>query len=147
MNTYDIPFERNSMQHKVLHTLRFENLSTQQVVKTMGRTAKGVMNLRIILGDLNRKNYVTSVGFDQWQLTDLGRDVCLTLGGEPTPKQRNSRAKTAGIWSRPTYDGTELGNTCMRPGAYDYMAHPSLVSGRRVWYGPGFRPSESPVRL
>lgn len=29
-----------------------------------------------------------------------------------------------------TYTGAELGRTCLRPGAYDAMAFPSLFNGR-----------------
>lgn len=33
------------------------------------------------------------------------------------------------------YRGTELGQTCMRPGAYDAFAKPSLISGERKYRG------------
>ena len=36
---------------------------------------------------------------------------------------------------RPIYDGKELGKTCHRPGAYDFMEIPSLRNGERVYMG------------
>lgn len=31
-----------------------------------------------------------------------------------------------------TYTCPELGRTCQRPGAYDFLQHPSLIAGQRV---------------
>ena len=36
---------------------------------------------------------------------------------------------------RPIYDGKELGQTCHRPGAYDFMKIPSMRNGERVMMG------------
>ena len=65
IQTYDIPFHRNSIEHKVLHLLRDQNLATQQMTKLLGRTSKGAENLRLIVTELSRKKFVVSVGFDK----------------------------------------------------------------------------------
>lgn len=129
---YDIPFTRNSEQHKVLHMLRTESLTTAQILKKMGRSKSKSANLRVLIGELARKKFVTSYGHDHWQLTDIGVDACLVLGGEPVPNKRLVK-RTPSVVGVP-YDGAELGRTCLRPGAYDYLECPSVSGGMRRWW-------------
>ena len=51
------------------------------------------------------------------------------------PKANTGLPKDEGWKSRPTYNGTELGRTCHRPGAYDFMTIPSMRNGERVQMG------------
>ena len=129
IQTYDIPFHRNSIEHKVLHLLRDQNLATQQMTKLLGRTSKGAENLRLIVTELSRKKFVVSVGFDMWQLTENGRDACIVLGGEPTPKQRNSRP-VANLFLRGNYDGAELGQAVLA--LHDELGEPAHVLDGRA---------------
>lgn len=134
IQSYDIAFQRNSTEHKILHLLRDGNRTTMQIIKNFGKTQKTAANLRLQIGELARKKYVLSVGHDHWQLTELGVEVCLILGGEPTPRLRFIKNKIATGTSVEPYDGKELGQTCCRPGAYDFIELPSLMSGRQVWW-------------
>ena len=146
ITTYDIPFQRNDIQHRILAALCQENLSTAQLVKAIGQK-RNAAAMRLLVSELQKKNFVRSVGFDQWSITHVGMDVYLTLGGKPIDKVRLSTAsKTADLFKRPNYDGAELGDTCCRPGAYDYRQHPSLFAGEQVWYDVGFKRLESPSR-
>ena len=145
IHAYDIHFQRNSLEHRILAALCEDNLSTAQIVKNLGNT-RNAAAMRIVIADLQKKNYVRSVGFDQWSITHLGTDAYLTLGGKPIERMRLSTAsKTADLFKRPNYYAPELGDNCARPGAYDYRKHPSLVGEQRVWYGVGLRRLESPT--
>lgn len=140
---YDLYFERNSLQHKILTMLCEENLSTLNIVTKMGRR-KDITNLRLVLAELNRRGYIRSVGFDQWTITNDGMDAYLVLGGKAVESVRwRKSANHNDLFARPVYDGKELGDNCDRPGAYDYRKHPSVTANRRVWYGPGIKPIES----
>jgi hypothetical protein len=136
---YDMNFQRNSTEHKLLALIRKENLTTAQLVKQMGKTKANSANLRLQIGELSRKGYVKSVGMDHWQLTDMGIDACIILGGEPTPRQRNVKVKISTGTVVGTYDGKELGQTCHRKGAYDYMQLPSLMQGQQVYWRREFK--------
>ena len=132
---YDMTFQRNSTEHKLLALLRKENLQTVQLVKQMGKGKASAANLRLQIGELSRKGYVRSVGVDHWQLTDTGIEACIILGGEPTVKQKRLSISTkirTGTTTEP-YDGKELGQTCYRPGAYNFLELPSLMSGQRIY--------------
>jgi hypothetical protein len=138
INAYDLNFTRNSIQHKVLHILREENLSSAQI-STQIKGRKDIVGMRTILAELSKRNLVRSVGFDQWALTHDGMDACLALGGKPLEANRLSiRGKQSDVFARPNYDGRELEDTCHRPGAYDYRNHPSLFAQTSVWYDRGF---------
>jgi len=50
-----------------------------------------------------------------------------------TKKATNGRISNGTVSG--TYDGKELGRTCHRPGAYDFMSIPSMRSGQRVSMG------------
>lgn len=143
---YDIPFQRNSTEHKILHLLREENLTTTQVIKRFGKTQKTSENLRLQIGELARKRFVLSVGHDHWQLTNTGLDACLVLGGEPTPRQRHIKSKLSTGTTVGSYDGRELGRTCTRPGAYDFINLPSNISGRMTYRKDATIPAEGILR-
>ena len=144
INAYDLTFQRNSTEHRILSELAVENLSTAQLVKAIGQR-KNAAAMRLMIVELQKKNYVRSVGFDQWSITHVGMDVYITLGGKPIAKVRLMTAsKTADLFKRPDYEPKELGDNCARPGAYDYRKHPSRIGDARVWYGPGLRRLESP---
>lgn len=136
---YDMTFQRNSTEHKLLSLLRKENLQTVQLIKQMGKSKANSANLRLQIGELSRKGYVRSVGVDHWQLTDMGIDACIVLGGEPTPRQRNTKVKISTGTVAGTYEGKELGQTCFRHGAYDFLKLPSLMSGQQIYWRREFK--------
>lgn len=51
------------------------------------------------------------------------------------PRDATYGSKVSSWLERPIYDGKELGQTCHRPGAYDFMKIPSMRNGERVMMG------------
>lgn len=64
---------------------------------------------------------------DLWHITQAGRDFL-----EEKPAKKNKERISAGT-TVGTYDGHELTETCLRPGAYDYKKYPSLMGNNRVF--------------
>ena len=83
------------------------------------------------LAELEQNGMVVVIaqhGDEMWHITNAGRKA---LEGY-IPVQKNKAKITAGTMSG-TYDGAELRQTCMRPGAYDYLMYPSIYHGERVY--------------
>lgn len=78
------------------------------------------------LPEMAQKGLVVEIQ-DLWHITQAGRDF---LEQKPVKKvlERIAAGTTKG-----TYDGKEMGETCLRPGAYDYKKYPSLMGGVRVF--------------
>ena len=74
ITAYDIPFTRNSIEHRVLAALCADNLSTAQLVKALGQRKTAAV-MRMVVSELQKRNYVRSIGFDQWSITNVGVDV------------------------------------------------------------------------
>lgn len=130
--------KHNSIEHKALAMLAKENLASSTVVARLkGGYGRGTAQ-RTVLYDMARKGLIQSVGFDHWQITQEGLDTYHTLGGVVSHATRTSTEKSE-LYKRPNYVPVELRDNTIRPGANDHRAHPSLLSGERVWYGPGFR--------
>ena len=58
-----------------------------------------------------------------WHITNSGREAIEGHKFKPS-KDRIANGNTVG-----TYDGAELRQTCLRPGAYDFMQCPSMIQG------------------
>lgn len=58
-----------------------------------------------------------------WHITNAGRAAIEGHKFKPS-KDRIAAGTTVG-----TYDGAELRQTCLRPGAYDFMQCPSMIQG------------------
>lgn len=61
--------------------------------------------------------------------------VNMTNKARKAPENRAQRVKANLVVpdGSTTYEGRELGKTCHRPGAYDFLAHPSRV-GNTLYY-------------
>lgn len=61
--------------------------------------------------------------------------VSMTNKARRTPANQAQRVKANLVVpdASTTYEGRELGQTCHRPGAYDFLAHPSRI-GNTLYY-------------
>lgn len=98
------------------------------------------INLRRMLLQMQDQGYVVEKQTDVWAITDAGLEVVHQAG-----PAKLVRKAANDLFRRPTYDGHDLRDLSVRPGAFDYRGYPSLVGGRRVWYGPGLRPIREEV--
>lgn len=77
---------------------------------------------------------ISSVG-EMLYLTQRGQDKLAEMGPpRQTPKATPKISKMEG-----TYTGSDLRQLAVRPGAYDFLQHPSLIGGRRYE-----RPDQTP---
>lgn len=83
------------------------------------------------LSELEQNGMVVVIsqhGEDMWHITNAGRRAIETYRPVPKGTIRIAAGTTDGF-----YDGQELTQTCLRPGAYDYLRYPSLFDNRRVY--------------
>jgi uncharacterized Rossmann fold enzyme len=71
---------------------------------------------------------ISQHGEDMWHITEHGRKNL------DAPKVATTRKIVAGT-TVGDYDGRELTRTCQRPGAYDFLAYPSLMGDERIYRG------------
>lgn len=67
-----------------------------------------------------------------WHITNAGRSA---IEGH---KFKPSKDRIANGTTRDLYDGAELKQTCLRPGAYDFMDCPSMIQGDLKPYHAAF---------
>lgn len=83
-------------------------------------------------GDIKQAPYTNNYAITNQGITKLNtlqdlKPVTIYNKAEQRTIKHNS------MRDRPDYDGTELDQTCMRPGAYDFLKHPSLIQGVRYY--------------
>ena len=78
------------------------------------------------LNEMQSAGYVVEIQ-DNWHITHSGL-AALRQKAAKKSYERISAGTTEG-----TYDGAELRNTCMRPGAYDFLACPSRMGDDFVY--------------
>lgn len=79
------------------------------------------------LTEMEQHGLVISVeerGDITWHITNHGRAAIEGHKFKPT-KDRIANGTSKGL-----YNGAELKQTCLRPGAYDFMACPSMIQGQ-----------------
>lgn len=83
-------------------------------------------------GDIKQVDYTTNYTITNQGITKLNtlQDLKpVTIYG--VAEQRTIKHNS--MRDRPDYDGTEIDQTCMRPGAYDFLKYPSLIQGVRYY--------------
>lgn len=78
-----------------------------------------------IIEQLQIKRYVVRIN-GKLSITQAGKELASLIGQRAEPPRLD---KLKGDFYAP-----ELGRTCLRPGAYDFMDKPSLVAGKPVPY-------------
>lgn len=98
-------------------------VATRTMNQAMGAVLAAMCAQGLVIAERSQQiNGQTQRGY---VITALGRR---TLNG---PRQASTAARiVADI--RTAYTCPELGRTCQRPGAYDFLQHPSLIGGHRV---------------
>lgn len=139
MNLDDIRihFRIGSVQHKMLSLIAKRDYDAAELRKDTGATIR-IDRVREILLELKGMKVITSTGHDQWGVTTEGLHVSVLLGAVPATSvvRRSTKEKRAEMYERPTYVPTELGFTCLRPGAYDAYLLPSRI-GNELHYPNG----------
>lgn len=131
-------WKRGGRQHKVLHVLVNSQMgeTAPTIRQRAGLAAGSSSNARHTLNELRLLGLVIATpGSDLWKASKKGLDVAMEIGAPPdvsVAKPKTSKQKMAELYQRPTYDGAELGQTCLRPGAYDAYSLPSIINGREV---------------
>ncbi len=123
-------FKRNGIEHSILANLAREDYPANTIAKKLK-----VKSVNGEMFELARKGYVRQVGINYFTLTNEGLDAYHELGAihENMPRRSSGRE-----WMiEGSYDGADLRDSNLRPGAFDYRKHPSLKSGERVWLGRG----------
>lgn len=136
MNLDDIRihFRVGSVQHKMLSLIAKRDYDATQLRKDTGATIR-LDRVREILTELRGMKLISSAGNDQWAITTEGLHVSVLLGAVPATSvvKRSRSEKQAEMYQRPNYVPTELGFTCLRPGAYDAFLLPSRI-GNELHY-------------
>lgn len=138
MEELGLRWKRGGYQHRILYVLATSE--TGLVVATIrsrtGLIASNHASTRDGINQLREAGLVTvPPNSDLYRITKKGLDLSMEIGAPPTgtvTKVRSAKQKRAELYERPTYDGAELGKTCMRPGAYDAYTLPSLMGGKKV---------------
>lgn len=124
-------YKRNGIEHNILANLAQDDCPANTIAKRLK-----VKSVNGEIFELARKGYVRQVGLNYFTLTNEGLDTYHELGalheGMPRRKSSNRNWMTEG-----SYDGADLRDACLRPGAFDYRQYPSLKGGGRVWLGRG----------
>lgn len=139
MNLDDIRihFRIGSVQHKMLALIAKRDYDATTLRKDTGATIR-IDRVREILLELKGMKLISSTGHDQWAITTEGLHVSVLLGAVPATSvvKRSNSDKRAEIFQRQDYVPTELGFTCLRPGAYDAFLLPSRI-GNELHYPNG----------
>ena len=124
-----------SLAHKILgHLNESDGYVSCAVIRAKIAPSKRVSDIREQSVGLQKIGLVLCDTQDRVALTKAGIEAYSELGllAVPSTKKRTVVQKKNELMSRPVYDPVELGRTCMRPGAYDAYALPSIINGRPV---------------
>lgn len=136
MNLDDIRihFRIGSVQHKMLSLIAKRDYDAASLRKDTGATIR-IDRVQEILTELRGMKLIAPASGGNWAVTTEGLHVSVLLGAVPVTSvvRRSTKDKRAEMYERPTYVPTELGFTCMRPGAYDAFLLPSRI-GNELHY-------------
>ena len=132
-------YRLNSANHKLLAILAgcAEELTVAELRRAVGTTTASA-RIREVLESMAQQRVVRKVGSDSWCITDIGLNANLVYGppSAGTICVRSTKEKLQEVYLRPTYMGSELGDNCVRPGAYDSLELPSRF-GNALHYRDG----------
>lgn len=131
----DLRIRQGELRHRVLESL--DTLGPQDASKLF-RSAKaksGNCNLAtfssVRLTLMEQVDLIKKVSATEWGITPFGKkelSAFIPLKVPQGPVVRNNLFQPSS-----TYNGRELGQTCLRPGAYDAFALPSLIGKVRTY--------------
>jgi len=124
-----------TLVHMILgHLNESEGYVSCAVMRNALAPSKRVSDIREQVITLQRAGLVLADSQDRAAITKTGVKAYSELGLlNLSPKKKRTATKVKSeLMSRPVYDPVELGRTCMRPGAYDAYALPSIINGRPV---------------
>lgn len=133
------PIKPNSIRHRVLnHLADVSTADTEGLYKLFEEELADTLTTQQAFEDghmriLHMDNYVTRVDDTLWGLTEDGI--------KKWREMRSAGPKFIGVPALPNtihigtgfYNGAELRDNCMRPGAYDAYRLPSLVGSNRQY--------------
>lgn len=136
----DSNYQPRSPQHVVLAMLMnadvhvdrlYDRASLVSVSKP--RFNVDVISPMVVNGDLRQHT-----GSKIYGITNKGAEIYMQLQDQrPVYLDSNMANKRTikhnSMRDRPDYDGKELDQLCMRPGAYDFLKYPSLIQGVRYY--------------
>jgi len=135
----NLGYRMNSANHKLLAILAgcAEEMTVAELRRAVGTTTTAA-RIREVLQSMGEQRVVRKVGADSWCITDIGLNANLVYGppAKGTICVRSPKEKLQEVFIRATYKGSELGDNCVRPGAYDALKLPSRF-GNKLHYRDG----------
>lgn len=128
--------KNNSMQHEVLKLTFIQPRTSADLFRGLSSGVKGTMTLTEFVTDITSimalDGHVTYAD-GIWDITSLGADTKQRLDSDNLPRRVGAiAAKRSYAVAKGSYDGAELRDTCLRKGAYDFLALPSLFANTLV---------------
>lgn len=134
-----LPYRRNSNHHHVLAILGRGDATADSIRRQIAK-AVGISATEATLKMMQNNGHIMSLGKGLWSLTQAGLDVSMALGKlDEKGKTSTAHKSSDNLFNRANYEPLELGDLCMRPGAYDFRKYPSRMGSNRVFYTAGLR--------
>lgn len=110
------------------------HITPSVATKQMGHAVGGALAELARLGFLrvDATQQISGRGQQAYLITLQGRQA-LRQPAQAVPAPAPRTDTVAASLRHDAYTCPELGQTCMRPGAYDAFRYPSLIAGQRVW--------------
>lgn len=122
-------YKLGGLHHRMINTLSRHDMGAMELKAEIKSTLPS-HDFRAELKRLGRDKLVIEVGNDTWSITTQGLNVSVLLGAVPvaaTRRKRNTADRISNGNMTGSYDGVELGHTCLRHGAYDAFLLPSRM--------------------
>lgn len=136
----DSKYRASSAHHKVLAILMRGETHVDKLHKASATLSQSRPKFQVdVIAPMIANGDVRQLtGQKMYGITNQGAEVFLTLQDRKpvfldVQRAEQRTIKNNSMRDRPDYDGKELDQICMRPGAYDFLKCPSLVQGVRYY--------------
>ena len=129
-------YSLEDLHHQILRLLSNESRSSKTLYNDLPDRAKEFISLSDLVTDVTsvmRTEHILSYEDGLWCITSTGMGLLrhLELTARPPLKLSVASKKQYEVASG-CYNGAELRDTCLRAGAYDFLAKPSLYGNTLV---------------
>jgi hypothetical protein len=126
----------DALQHEILKCLKLATMNSKDLYAALPPKSVRLMSVAELVTEVTSVMVVEGhLAYEnsEWSLTQKGHTVLNYLSWKPpAPAELTVAAKKSYTVAQGSYDGAELRDTCLRKGAYDFLALPSLYGTTSV---------------